>query len=89
MTYYEDLSQFDAVKQEDSLKMEHCVAYEGVQVMQQCPAYDIVSESTKKDQTELCKTSECGNNNNIDSNKAQDYVILTDGPIYQCIDANV
>ena len=84
--YYEDLSQFNEVKKEDSLNMEPCAAYEGVQVMQQCPAYDVVSEyTTKKDQTELHKLSSMGNADN----KEQDYVIMTDGPIYQCIDAKV
>ena len=87
-TYYEDLSQFDEVKQEDSLKMEQCAAYEGAQVMQQCPAYDVVSECIKKDETGLHKTSK---NGNFDKNKAQDYnvIIMTGGPIYQCIDAKV
>lgn len=80
-TYYEDISQFDEVKQEDSLKMEQCAAYEGVQVMQQCPAYDVVPECNQKDQTEISKSG------SMDTSQAQDYVKMTGGPIYQCIDA--
>lgn len=30
--------------------MEPCVAYESVPVMQICPAYEIVSDSSQKDQ---------------------------------------
>ena len=66
--------------------MEQCAAYEGVQVMQQCPAYDVVSECTKKDQTELHTTSK---NGNVDNNEAQDCITITGGPIYQCIDAEI
>ena len=47
---YEEISElFSEAKQADSLNVKPNAAYEGVQTMQQCPAYDI-SKSTQMQQ---------------------------------------
>ena len=79
MSYvYEDLSEFSEAKHADSLSMEPCIAYEGIQVMQKCSAYDIMSQHT---QNEINTMSKSGNSDS----EIQDSTIMTDGPVYQSI----
>ena len=48
-TYYEDLGAFNEAKETGDLNnMEPCVAYEGIEVMEQCCAYE---ERAKKENT--------------------------------------